>query len=97
MIRAAQALGNRLEEIKAALETLPDGRTPNRRDWGRLSSSWKAELDARIQSLQQLRNELNDCIGCGCLFLSTCALFNPEDRAADLGSGARYLLGDSRE
>ncbi len=94
VIRAAQAVGVRLEDIQKALDTLPGGRTPNRRDWGKLSKSWTAELDDRIESLQQLRDDLSDCIGCGCLSLTTCALFNPGDRAAAMGSGPRYLLGD---
>lgn len=93
-VRAAQAIGISLDEVDRALSTLPDGRTPNRRDWSKLSSSWKAELDQRIAALARLRDDLNDCIGCGCLSLSSCALLNPQDRAASLGSGARYLMGD---
>ena len=96
VIRAAQAVGVTLEELKATMATLPDGRTPNRGDWGKLSSSWRAELDGRIAKLVQLRDDLSDCIGCGCLSLSTCALFNADDRASRSGPGARYLLGDER-
>ncbi len=94
VIRAAQAIGVTLEEVKTTLATLPDSRTPNPGDWGKLSSAWRAELEDRIAKLVALRDDLSDCIGCGCLSLSTCALLNPGDRARDQGSGARYLLGD---
>jgi MerR family redox-sensitive transcriptional activator SoxR len=95
-IRAAQNVGLSLEEIRAALATLPEGRTPNRADWTRLSASWQARLDEQIAALRSLRDGLSSCIGCGCLSLSTCALSNPEDVVARRGSGARLLPGALR-
>ena len=97
VIRAAQALGLSLREIRMALAALPEGRTPNKRDWERLSHSWQQGLEQRIAELCQLRDELTGCIGCGCLSLRTCALFNAGDRAASRGPGPRYLLGDEPE
>ena len=94
VIGAAQALGISLAKIREALGTLPEGRTPTKRDWERLSRSWQDDLDTRIAELQRLRDDLSSCIGCGCLSLRTCALFNPGDRAALKGAGPRYLLGD---
>ena len=94
IIRIAQALGLSLREIEAALASLPDGRTPTRRDWARLSASWGKKLDRRIADLQQQRARLDGCIGCGCLSMKTCALYNAGDEAAALGPGPRYLLGD---
>ncbi len=94
-IHVAQRVGLSLEEIGAALESLPAGRTPNQRDWERLSSRWRAELDERVRLLVALRDELTECIGCGCLTLQRCKLYNPEDGARRFGSGPRYLLGDS--
>jgi MerR family redox-sensitive transcriptional activator SoxR len=93
-IRAAQAVGLSLEQIAAALRSLPGGRTPTQADWTRLSRSWKPLLDAQIAALTRLRDQLDACIGCGCLSLRRCALYNPADGAAALGAGARYLLGD---
>jgi len=90
-IRAAQQLGISLAEIAAALEQLPQQRTPNKADWARLSSSWRAQLDTRIAALQALRNRLDGCIGCGCLSLRACALYNPDDQCARSGSGAQRL------
>jgi MerR family redox-sensitive transcriptional activator SoxR len=96
VIRAAQAVGIPLAEIKTTLQALPDGRTPTRSDWARLSKGWRARLDAQITELQALREDLTDCIGCGCLSLRSCALYNPQDWAARNGAGPRYLLGDRR-
>jgi MerR family redox-sensitive transcriptional activator SoxR len=96
-IRVAQRVGVSLEEIAEALATLPAGRTPTRSDWERLSRRWRARLDERIGLLAALRDGLTSCIGCGCLSLATCRLYNPDDRAAAFGPGPRYLLGDSRE
>ena len=93
-IRVAQSVGLSLGEIRAALDTLPDQRTPTQADWQRLSRSWQPVLDARIDSLTQLRDQLSACIGCGCLSMQKCRLYNPADGAARLGAGARYLLGD---
>jgi MerR family redox-sensitive transcriptional activator SoxR len=93
-IRAAQAVGLTLDQIRNALASLPDGRTPTQKDWVRLSSAWRPLLDQRIADLTRLRDQLASCIGCGCLSLSRCALYNPGDVAARRGAGARYLLGD---
>ncbi len=90
-IRAAQSVGLSLEEIRAALFTLPDGRTPTAADWTRLSRSWRARLDEQIDGLLALRDRLGACIGCGCLSLRRCALSNPNDTAGTTGAGARYL------
>ena len=96
VIRAAQTVGLSLEEIRVSLDALPDGRTPNRQDWSRMSRMWRRSLDDKINELAQLRDELSECIGCGCLSLRTCWLFNADDKAAAAGPGARYLLGDER-
>jgi MerR family redox-sensitive transcriptional activator SoxR len=93
-MRIAQQVGLSLEEIRAALASLPERRTPTRRDWERLSSSWRPQLEARIQLLERLRDDLSGCIGCGCLSLATCPLYNPDDVLAAKGPGARILLGD---
>jgi MerR family redox-sensitive transcriptional activator SoxR len=90
-IRAARNVGLSLDEIAAALETLPDGRTPNRADWTRLSKEWRARLDDQIAGLLALRDSLDSCIGCGCLSLKRCAISNPADSAAAAGPGAVYL------
>ncbi|NUS43854.1 MAG: redox-sensitive transcriptional activator SoxR [Mycobacteriaceae bacterium] len=87
-IRISQRVGIPLRDIRAALETLPDGRTPTRADWARLSASWRTELDSRINQLTTLRDSLTGCIGCGCLSLSSCALANTHDQLAELGPGA---------
>ena len=93
-IRVAQSVGLDLAEIEAMLASLPRSRTPNKADWARLSQGWRPMLDDRIAALERLRDQLADCIGCGCLSLRACALYNPSDRAAALGTGPRYLLGD---
>lgn len=92
-IRAAQAVGLTLGEVKAALATLPAARTPTPADWRALSAAWAVNLDARIALLQRLRDQLDGCIGCGCLSLQRCALYNPGDAAAAGGAGPRYWLG----
>ena len=94
VIRVAQTLGLTLNEISQALASLPDHRTPTKKDWERLSRKWRQDLDQRILSLQALREQLTGCIGCGCLSLQRCALYNPNDVASDKGPGPRYLLGD---
>lgn len=94
-IRICQGLGYRLDEIAAQLETLPDGRTPSEADWQRLAAGFATDIDQRIAELQQLRDKLDGCIGCGCLSLQRCAIYNPADGARGLGPGPRYLLGDS--
>ena len=93
-IQAAQRVGLSLDEIGAALATLPEGEGPTARDWRRLSTSWRPLLDEKIRILEGLRDQLDSCIGCGCLSLERCQLRNPADRAAALGPGPRYLLGD---
>lgn len=93
-VRAAQHVGLRLEDIRAALATLPEGRTPTTADWRRLSRSWRPLLDRRIAELERVRDRLDTCIGCGCLSLRACRLLNPDDVAAVEGPGARWLLGD---
>ncbi len=96
-IRSAQRVGLSLDDIRTALATLPDGRTPTPADWTRLSSSWRSRLDEQIALLERLRDDLDSCIGCGCLSLERCALYNPGDAAARLGTGPRYLLGDTSD
>ena len=90
-IRAARNVGLSLDEIAAALATLPAGRTPTRADWARLSRSWRTRLDEQIEALQALRDGLESCIGCGCLSLKRCAISNPGDVARPAGPGATYL------
>jgi MerR family redox-sensitive transcriptional activator SoxR len=92
-IRIAQQVGVSLEEIRAALATLPAERTPTRADWAHLSARWRAQLDERIALLQGLRDRLTDCIGCGCLSLRRCALYNPYDQLGSLGPGAHRITG----
>ncbi|MFN8017950.1 MAG: redox-sensitive transcriptional activator SoxR [Acidimicrobiales bacterium] len=90
-VQAAQRVGLTLEEVRAALATLPRERTPTKGDWARLSRGWRDRLDAEIAALVLLRDELDACIGCGCLSLRSCALYNPDDAAGATGPGARYL------
>jgi MerR family transcriptional regulator, redox-sensitive transcriptional activator SoxR len=90
-IRAARNVGLRLDEVSDALAELPDGRTPTRADWARLSKIWRIRLDDQIAGLIALRDNLDSCIGCGCLSLKRCAMSNPDDTAAVVGSGAVYL------
>jgi MerR family transcriptional regulator, redox-sensitive transcriptional activator SoxR len=95
-VRAAQNVGLSLDEVRAALATLPDSRVPTKADWARLSSSWRARLDEQIAGLTALRDGLTTCIGCGCLSLRRCALSNPSDVAAGGGAGARFLPSSLR-
>ena len=92
----AQRVGLTLDEIGAELAKLPPDRAPTRRDWSRLSSSGAARIDERIAELERLKAGLTECIGCGCLSLDRCRLANPGDRAASLGPGPRYWIGDGR-
>ena len=92
-IQVAQRVGLTLEEIGRALDTLPDDDTLTPADWKRLSKAWRPMLDERIRLLEGLRDELDSCIGCGCLSLDRCRLRNPGDEAAALGPGPRYLMG----
>lgn len=93
-IRTAQRIGIPLADIRAALDTLPDARTPTRRDWARLSEAWRADLDDRIRQLEHLRNDLTECIGCGCLSLGVCKLQNPHDELGRRGPGPRYWVDE---
>jgi MerR family redox-sensitive transcriptional activator SoxR len=90
-IRAARNVGLSLDEVAAALATLPDRRTPTRADWARLSRTWRQRLDDQVRALERLRDGLDSCIGCGCLSLKTCAIQNPADTARRRGPGAAYL------
>jgi MerR family redox-sensitive transcriptional activator SoxR len=90
----AQRVGLTLQEISDELSKLPAGQVPSRRDWTRLSRTWTGRIDERIAELERLRAGLTQCIGCGCLSLDRCKLANPDDRAAALGPGPRYWLGD---
>jgi MerR family redox-sensitive transcriptional activator SoxR len=94
-IRTAQRVGLSLEDIHDALATLPEGRSPTKTDWARLSNRWRGELDARIDAMQRLRDRLTACIGCGCLSLKSCHLRNRDDLMADLGPGAPRLKAAS--
>ena len=90
----AQQLGLTLDEIQAELATLPLGRAPTRQDWQGISRRIRGALGRRIEMLERTRELLDGCIGCGCLSLDRCRLFNPGDRAAKAGAGPRFLLGD---
>jgi MerR family transcriptional regulator, redox-sensitive transcriptional activator SoxR len=90
-IRAARNVGLSLDEVADALAKLPDGRTPTRADWARLSKDWRMRIDDQIAGLMALRDNLDSCIGCGCLSLKRCAISNPADFAAGAGPGAVYL------
>ena len=94
-IRIAQRVGLTLDEIRTALAELPEARTPTPTDWQRLSRHWRRRLDDQIAMLERLRDDLSSCIGCGCLSFKACQLYNPGDGAARLGTGARYLLGNT--
>jgi MerR family transcriptional regulator, redox-sensitive transcriptional activator SoxR len=93
-IRVAKEVGLSLEEVGAALASLPDNRTPTKRDWEGLSAEWRPRIDHQIGVLERLRDRLTGCIGCGCLSLQACRLLNPGDQAAARGPGPRYLLDD---
>jgi MerR family transcriptional regulator, redox-sensitive transcriptional activator SoxR len=93
-IRAGRQLGLELREIQASLDLLPGDRAPTRAEWSRAARTWQARIDAQIADLQRMSETLGSCIGCGCLSLRRCALYNPDDSAAQHGQGARWLLGD---
>jgi MerR family redox-sensitive transcriptional activator SoxR len=95
-IRTAQRVGLSLDEIGEALASLPDERTPTAKDWEHLASTWRPRLDQQIALLKRLRDQLDSCIGCGCLSLDSCGLWNPDDAASELGWGPRYLISDER-
>ena len=91
----AQRFGFTLAQIRAELDRLPRHRAPTKADWARISGKFRDQLNDRIAELERMRDTLDGCIGCGCLSLDACALYNPKDRAAERGTGPRYLLGDS--
>ena len=96
-VMVAQQFGFTLPEIRALLDQLPGGRAPTAKDWSRIGAAFRSRLDQRIETLQRLRDNLDGCIGCGCLSLPTCKLYNPEDRVSSKGAGPRYLMGDRPE
>lgn len=91
-IGAAQQVGLTLEEIREALATLPDNRTPNEKDWARMAKAWRPRIESQIAMLERLRDRLDGCIGCGCLSLQRCKLLNPGDVAAARGPGPRFVI-----
>ena len=95
-VMIAQQFGYTLPQIRQELDRLPDGRTPTKGDWTRISKSFRATLNQRIEMLTRLRDDLDGCICCGCLSLKACALYNPHDKAGEKGQGPRYLMGDPR-
>jgi MerR family redox-sensitive transcriptional activator SoxR len=94
-VMIAQQFGFTLPQIRVELDRLPKHRAPTKADWSRISAEFRSGLDARITRLEKLRDTLNGCIGCGCLSLDACALYNAYDLAAQRGTGPRYLMGDS--
>ena len=94
VIQAGRRAGIPLASIGTALARLPSDRPPSKRDWANLSRAWRSDVEQRIALLERVRDDLASCIGCGCLSLRSCRLFNPVDRAAAAGPGARFLLGD---
>ena len=97
VIRVAQTLGLTLSEISASFAGLPDHRTPNKRDWQRLSTQWAKQLDQRIHRLQSLRDNLTSCIGCGCLSLKACGLYNRNDEVSKRGPGPQILFAEDND
>jgi MerR family redox-sensitive transcriptional activator SoxR len=95
-VKIAQELGFPLAEIRALLKSLPDGRAPTKSDWEKISRRFRADLDARIGQLERLRDRLDGCIGCGCLSLDACRLYNPADRARAVGPGPRWVIDDHK-
>lgn len=94
IIRMAQEMGISLAEVGASLDAVPPGQTPSKDDWSAISEGWKDRLDRRITMLTRLRDELITCIGCGCLSMERCPLYNPEDRLGVEGTGPRVMLRD---
>ncbi len=93
-VMIAQSLGFSLAQLRGVLAGLPQGRAPNRADWSAIGTGFRAEIDTRIAALTMLRDKLDGCIGCGCLSLDTCSLWNPGDQARRHGTGPRYLMGN---
>ncbi|MFL4470278.1 redox-sensitive transcriptional activator SoxR [Tateyamaria armeniaca] len=96
-VMIAQQFGFTLPQIRVELDRLPRHRAPTKADWARISRTFRNDLNTRISRLERLRDTLDGCIGCGCLSLEACALYNPADRAGQRGTGPRYLLGDRPE
>lgn len=92
----AQQIGLSIEQIKDVMASLPAGRTPTKTDWTKISRHFRETLDQRIAMMQRMRDNLDGCIGCGCLSLKVCSLYNPDDKAERLGVGPRYILSDQR-
>lgn len=95
-ILIAQQMGLSIEQIKEVMASLPDGRTPTKADWGKISRTFRKTLDDRIAMMERMRDRLDGCIGCGCLSLKACSLYNPDDQARRLGVGPRYIISDER-
>ena len=95
-ILIAQQMGLTIEQIKSVMASLPDGRTPTKADWSKISRTFRKTLDERIALMERMRDRLDGCIGCGCLSLKACSLYNPDDKAYRLGVGPRYIIGDER-
>lgn len=93
-VMAAQQFGFTLPQIKVELDRLPRHRAPSKADWARIGQTFRVALDTRIAQMEKLRDTLDGCIGCGCLSLEACALYNPADRARARGTGPRFLMGD---
>jgi len=96
-IQIAQQMGFSIAEIRERLSSLPNSRTPNKRDWQNISKNFRKVLDQKIATLEKMRDNLDGCIGCGCLSLSRCRLYNADDTARRYGPGARFLLGDTAD
>ncbi|XOV84488.1 MAG: redox-sensitive transcriptional activator SoxR [bacterium] len=95
-VQIAQQLGFSIDQIRQQLQKLPDNRTPTQKDWARISKTFKADLEARIGVLTRMRDRLDGCIGCGCLSLQNCALYNPADKAARNGTGPQFVLHEQK-
>ena len=95
-ILIAQQIGLSIEQIKEVMTQLPDGRTPTKTDWSKISRTFRKTLDERISMMERMRERLDGCIGCGCLSLKACQLYNPDDQARRLGVGPRYVVSDER-
>lgn len=95
-ILIAQQMGLTIEQIKSVMASLPDGRTPTKSDWSKISRTFRKTLDERIAMMERMRDRLDGCIGCGCLSLKACSLYNPDDKAYRLGVGPRYVVSDER-
>jgi MerR family redox-sensitive transcriptional activator SoxR len=95
-VQIAQQLGFSIDQIRQALHTLPNNRTPNQKDWARISRTFRADLETRIGMLTRMRDRLDGCIGCGCLSLEKCALYNPKDKAGLSGSGPQFVLHEQK-